>query len=302
MSNASLIRLLLLAAIWGASFMFLRIAAPVLGPMLLIEWRVGLAALFLFAIALWRRKALRPRTHWKHYLFLGFFNSALPFLLIAVAALSLSASLLSILNAAAPIWGALIGVVFGRTPLTAKVGGGLLLGMAGVATLVGFDPMTLRPGSGLAIACALGAALCYGIASVYAKSATSVDAFSNAHGSMWAATLLIAPAMPFFQASAAPDAGVIATVIALGILCSGVAYLLYFRLIADEGPASALTVTFLIPVFGVLWGVLFLGESIGWHTVAGSIVVIAGTVLATGYSLKSAFAGGAAGGNVSVRP
>ncbi len=302
MSNASLIRLLLLAAIWGASFMFLRIAAPVLGPVLLIEWRVGLAALFLFAIALLRKKALRAGTHWKHYLFLGFFNSALPFLLIAVAALSLSASLLSILNATAPIWGALIGVAYGRAPPSARVGGGLLLGVAGVATLVGFDPMALQPGGGWAIACALGAALCYGIASVYAKSATSVDPFSNAHGSMWAATLLVAPAMPFIPAGAAPDAGVIATVIALGILCSGVAYLLYFRLIADEGPASALTVTFLIPVFGVLWGALFLGEAIGWHTVAGSIVVIAGTVIATGYSFKAAFAGRATGRGFSARP
>ena len=290
MSNASLIRLLLLAAIWGASFFFMRIAAPVLGPVVLIEWRVVLAALFLFAIALLRRKKLRPAAHWRHYLFLGLVNSALPFLLIAFAAMSLSASLLSILNATAPIWGALIGALLGQSKLTVKVGAGLLLGVAGVGTLVGFDAQALQPEAGVAIACALAAALCYGIASIYVKKASAVAAFSNAHGSMWAAALLIAPAVPFFNAPASPDAEVIGTVIALGVLCSGVAYLLYFRLIADEGPASALTVTFLIPVFGVLWGVLFLGETIGWHTVIGSAAVIAGTVLATGYSFGAAFA------------
>lgn len=302
MKTPSLIRLLLLAAIWGASFLFMRIAAPVLGPVLLIEWRVVLAALFLFAIALLRRKALRPTAHWRHYLFLGLVNSALPFLLIAFAAMSLSASLLSILNATAPIWGALIGAILGQSRLTARVGAGLLLGVAGVGTLVGFDAQTLTPAAIPAIACALAAALCYGIASIYVKRASAVDAFANAHGSMWAAALLIAPAVPFFSAPASPDAAVVGTVIALGVLCSGVAYLLYFRLIADEGPASALTVTFLIPVFGVLLGVLFLGESIGVHTVAGSILVISGTVLATGYSAKAALAGAAAGKGVSAGP
>jgi drug/metabolite transporter (DMT)-like permease len=103
---------------------------------------------------------------------------------------------------------------------------------------------------------------------------------------MWAATLLIAPAVPFFPAAQAASPAVIGSVVALGVVCSGVAYLLYFRLIDDIGAAPGLTVTFLIPVFGIIWGYLFLNETIGWHTIAGSIVVIAGTALVTGFSLE----------------
>jgi drug/metabolite transporter (DMT)-like permease len=116
-----------------------------------------------------------------------------------------------------------------------------------------------------------------------------VDAFANAHGSMWAATLLIAPAVPFAPATASPTLAIGLAVLALGVLCSGIAYLLYFRLVADLGAASALTVTFLIPVFGVLWGHLFLGEAIGWNTWVGAAIVIAGTALVTGFRLGAVF-------------
>jgi drug/metabolite transporter (DMT)-like permease len=289
MSHASLFRLVLLSAIWGAAFLFMRIGAPVLGPTLLIEIRVGLAALFLFAVGLLLKKALNLGANWRHYLILGLLNSALPFLLFAYAAQTISASLLSILNATAPIWGAVIGAAWSRTPLSARAAVGLVLGISGVALLAGFDQVTLQPGAALAIAAALGAACSYGIASLYAKSAKTVEPFANAHGSMWAATLLIAPALPFFPAVAVPDASVIWAVIALGILCSGVAYLLYFRLIADIGAAPALTVTFLIPVFGIIWGNLVLDEPIGWHTLAGSAIVILGTALVTGFSVGSLF-------------
>ena len=289
MSHASLFRLVLLSAIWGASFLFMRIGAPVLGPTLLIEIRVGLAALFLFAVGMLLKKALSLGENWRHYLILGLLNSALPFLLFAYAAQTISASLLSILNATAPIWGAVIGAVWTRTSLSARSALGLAFGIIGVALLAGFDQVTLLPGAGLAIAAALGAACSYGIASLYAKSAKSVEPFANAHGSMWAATLLIAPAVPFFPAAAVPDASVIWAVIALGILCSGVAYLLYFRLIADIGAAPALTVTFLIPVFGIFWGNLVLDEPIGWHTLVGSAIVIIGTALVTGFSVMGIF-------------
>ena len=98
----------------------------------------------------------------------------------------------------------------------------------------------------------------------------------------WAATLLVAPALPFFPAISSPDAHVVAAALALGVVCSGIAYLLYFRLIADLGATSALTVSFLIPVFGALWGVLFLDERPGWHTLAGCVSVLLGTAVVTG--------------------
>lgn len=289
MDSANLLRLLSLAAIWGGSFLFMRIGAPVLGAAWLVEWRVGLAALFLAGVGWHLRKRLRLGAHWRHYLTLGFFNSALPFLLFSYAAQTLSASMLSILNATAPIWGAVIAAFWTRAPLAGKTLVGLLLGVVGVALLVGFDQVALRPGAPLAIAAALGAAFCYGVASTYARSARSVDAFSNAHGSMWAATLLMLPVVPFFPMPGTPDGPVIASVVTLGVVCSGIAYLLYFRLIHDLGAPSALTVTFLIPMFGVLWGYLFLDEVVGWYTLAGSLVVIVGTALVTGFSPRRLF-------------
>jgi drug/metabolite transporter (DMT)-like permease len=283
MTTANLLRLVLLAAIWGGSFLFMRISAPVLGPALLIEYRVLFAALFLALVGFLLKKKLHLRAHWKHFLILGFFNSALPFLLFAFAARSLTASVLSVLNATAPMWGALLGAAWSRQRIGVRTALGLAFGTAGVALLVGFDSIAARPGAGIAIAAALLAAFSYGVASLYAKSAQSVEPFANAHGSMWASALLVLPALPFFPASGQPTIGIMGAVLALGVLCSGIAYLLYFRLIADVGTTSALTVTFLNPVFGILWGALFLGEVVGWYTVAGSAIVLVGTALVTGF-------------------
>jgi drug/metabolite transporter (DMT)-like permease len=157
------------------------------------------------------------------------------------------------------------------------------MGTGGVALLVGFDHASSREGAGLAIAAALFAAFNYGIASTYAKSAKAVDPFANAHGSMWAAALLTIPALAFFPQPGQPTVGIMGAALALGVLCSGVAYLLYYRLIRDVGPTSALTVTFLSPLFGILLGTVFLGEVVGWYTLLGSAIVIVGTALVTGF-------------------
>ena len=288
MNTANMLRLLALAAIWGGSFLFMRIAAPVLGPAVLIEYRVGFAALFLALVA-WvfhlrgRSTPLDVRRHWKHYLILGLFNSALPFLLFAFAARTLSASVLSVLNATAPMWGALVGAVWARQPVSRRSALGLLLGTGGVALLVGFDHVAERPGAGLAVGAALVAAFSYSIASQYAKSAPAVAPFANAHGSMWAAAILVLPLVAFFPAPGEPTIGIMAAVLALGVVCSGIAYILYFKLIEEVGTTSALTVTFLNPLFGILWGALFLHEAIGWHTIAGSAIVLLGTALVTGF-------------------
>jgi len=284
MNTTNLLRLILLAAIWGSSFLFMRIGAPVLGPGLLIELRVLFAALFLAAVGMVLKKKLHLRAHWKHYLILGFFNSALPFLLFAFAARTLSASVLSVLNATAPMWGALLGAVWSRQAVGARSGAGLVLGTIGVALLVGFDHATTRPGAGIAVACALLAALSYSVASLYARSAPSVEPFANAHGTMWTSALMVLPALALFPPPAAPGAGVMGAVLALGVLCSGVAYILYFRLIEAVGATSALTVTFLSPLFGILWGTLFLGEPIGWYTIVGAAIVLVGTALVTGFA------------------
>ena len=288
MNTVNMLRLVALAAIWGGSFLFMRIAAPVLGPAVLIEYRVLFAALFLAGVAWFLRlrgkgAPLELRRHWKHYLILGFFNSALPFLLFAYAARTLSASVLSVLNATAPMWGALVGALWARQAVPGRAALGLLLGTVGVALLVGFDHVSERPGAFVAIGAALVAAFSYSIASQYAKSARAVAPFANAHGSMWAATLCVIPVLPFFPAPAEPTVGIMAAVLALGVVCSGIAYILYFKLIEEVGTTSALTVTFLNPMFGILWGALFLHEVVGWHTLLGSAIVLTGTALVTGF-------------------
>jgi len=283
MSTANLLRLILLAAIWGGSFLFMRIAAPVLGAAVLIEYRVLFAAIFLAVVGVFLKKSLDWKQNWKHYFILGLFNSALPFLMFAFAARTLSASVLAVLNATTPLWGTLIAAVWSRTMVSGKVLFGLGLGTCGVALLVGFDHVSTKPGAGIAIAAVLFASFNYGIASNYAKQAKAVEPFANAHGSMWASALLVLPVVPLFPAPGEPTIGIMSAVIALAVMCSGVAYLIYFRLIQDVGPSSALTVTFLSPLFGILWGVLFLGETVGWYTFAGAAIVIAGTALVTGF-------------------
>ncbi|WP_417226774.1 DMT family transporter [Amphritea sp.] len=280
----SLLQLLLLAALWGGSFLFMRIAAPVIGPAVMIELRLFLAALFLLLIARLLRRHLQAGQHWKHFCMLGWFNTALPFLLLGFAAQTLSASLLSILNATAPIWGNLLISLRYRKPLTIKTLCGLSAGITGVGLILGFDPVLVQEGSTVAIIAVLAAALCYGIASCYAQGADHVEPFTNAHGSMWAATFLLLPLLPFFPAQASGDPQVIGAVLLLGIFCTGCAYLLYFRLIADVGASSAITVVFLVPAFGVLWGHLFLDEQIGWHTIVGASIVLCGVALVTNFN------------------
>lgn len=283
MSTASIARLFVLSAIWGASFLFMRISAPFFSPTDLIFWRVGLGALFLLIISTMMTARLRLVENWKHYLILGLFNAAIPFSLFAFAAKNVSASLLSILNSTAPIWAALIGSLWFRTQTKIQAWIGMGIGLTGVALLTGVEALSLPEGGVLAIMAALGATFCYGIGTHYARQAKPVDAFSNAHGNMWGATILLAP---FFLLSAPPSSQppliVIISILLLGVLCSGVAFLLYFRLVADVGATSALTVTFLIPVFGVLWGILFLDESFGWHTLLGATLIFLGLAMVTG--------------------
>lgn len=284
MPVVSFIQLLGLAAIWGGSFLFLRIAAHSFSPAYLIEARVGFAALSLWLIGLSLKKSLSFRQHWRHFMILGLFNSALPFLLFAYAAQLLNVSTLSILNATAPIWGAVIGYLWHRTPLSPKAIAGLLIGVFGVALIVGFDHALMGSEAVLPIVAATLAACCYGIATQYTRQAPAISSFDNSHGSMWAATLWVLPLLPFLPMRDTPTSTELLSVVALGILCTGLAYLLYFRLVKDIGPSPTLSVTFLIPVFGILWGYLVLDETIGFNTVAGTTLVLGGTMMVTGFS------------------
>mgnify|MGYP001948663231 CR=1 FL=1 len=262
----------------------MRIAATPLGPAVLIEARVLFAAITLLFVSFYLKKKLSFNEHTKHFFILGLFNTTLPFLLFAYAAQTLNASTLAILNSTAPIWAAIIGAIWTKTALESKVLLGLAIGVTGVGVLVGWDAINIGQEAIVPIFAAVMAAFSYGIASNYTKTAPKVEAFDNAHGSMWAAVLLVLPFVFFIPMRETPDLMITTSVSLLGAVCTGLAYLLYFNLVSELGAPSALSVTFIIPVFGILWGNLFLGEAVGINTVAGSILVITGTMLVTGLS------------------
>lgn len=276
-----LVRLLTLAALWGGSFAFMRVAVPALGPIWLAESRVALAFIALFAVAVVRRDVPSLALHWRAYLAIGVINSALPFALFSFAEQTIKASNAAILNATSPFFGAIVAAVWLRERLCARRLTGMALGLAGVMLLVGWQAEPLSASALVASLAGLVAALCYGIGSVYAKAKmTGMPTFAIAVYSQLAAAIALAPALPLAPPPAAPSGLVIANVLALALASTAIAYLLYFRLIADVGPARALTVTFLIPPFGVLWGVLFLGEPVAINMLSGCALILAGTWLA----------------------
>lgn len=279
--------LLALAALWGASFVFIRMGAHEFGPFALSALRVSIASVVLLPILLNRDLVPVLRRHWKPILIVGVINSALPFLLFSYAALSITAGLSSIFNATSPLWGALVARIWLRDHLTPLRVVGLVIGFAGVLWLAwsnvnhaaGFKP----GGTGWAVVACIGAALLYGISASFTKRRLSgVAPLAVATGSqVFAAAALAVPAVLWWPQTA-PSATAWSAVLLLGVFGTGVAYILYFRLIANAGPANAIAVTFLIPVFAVVWGWMFLAEQINAVMVIGCVVILLGTGLTTG--------------------
>jgi drug/metabolite transporter (DMT)-like permease len=283
MRRRDLSDLVLLAALWGASFLFTRIAAPAFGPLALAELRVAIAAGILVPLLAWRAGLADLHAHRARFLLLGAVNTAIPFSLFAYAALSITAGLASILNATAPLFTALVAWLWLRERLTPAQWLGMGIGMAGVAWLSMSKAPFGAGGHGWAIAAALLATLSYGVSASVAKRCFSgVRPLAVAAGSQTAAALLLLPFALAFRPAGAIRASDWAAAVALGVLCTGIAYILYFRLIARVGPAQAMTVTFLIPAFAMLWGALILGEAVTMTMLAGCAVILAGTALATG--------------------
>lgn len=276
-SRLDTLQLIVLAAIWGGSFIFMRIAAPVLGPIWTAELRVGLGGLVLWIFFVVRGRSLGWREHGGHYLVLGLVNTALPFALFSFAAQHIPASFSVILNATSPLFGAVLAVFFLGEPLTAAKLGALGLGALGVALVTDLGASTARgPMFWPSIAACLVAPFCYAAGATYLKRrASHLDPSAISTASLLCAALLLAPGLPLAPPRAPATPAVIASVAALAVVCSAVAYLIYYRLIARIGPTRALTVTFLMPVFGMLWGALFLGEAITWQMLAGAALVLA---------------------------
>ena len=283
MKQRDIVDLILLAAIWGGSFLFMRYAAPAFGAVALIWLRVAIAAACLMPLLVGHAHLAVLRERAVPIGIMGIFNSALPFVLIAWATLSLTAGFASILNATTPIFAALIAAVWLGDRLGAGRTLGLVLGFAGVLTLAA-GKADFRPGgSGWAVVAMLVATFSYGYAANYTRRhLAGVPALVNAAGSQLISAVALLPFAIHFWPARSPDAKAWAAAVALGVVCTALAYLLYFRLIARIGAARTVSVTFLIPVFGTLWGALFLAETVTLQMLAGGVVILLGTALATG--------------------
>ncbi len=275
--------LILLGALWGASFLFIRVAVPVLGPFVLMELRVGLAAvaLTLYAAALARTPELRAR--WKQFIVIGTLNAAVPFSLIATAEIHLTASLAAILNSTTALFAPLVAAAWIGESLVPRQAVGVVSGILGVAVLVGWDPIPLDGAVLLSVGAMLVASFSYALGGVYAKRTfAGVPSTTLAIGQQAAAAAILLPLAVATLPRELPSEAVALSVLGLALLCTAAAYLLYFYLIRSVGPTKTLTVTFLIPVFGLLFGVLLLGEPVGIGTLTGLGVILASVALVTG--------------------
>jgi len=282
--------LVALAALWGASFLFMRMGAAEFGPVALAAVRVAGATLFLLPLLHGRGQTSALRANWRPIFIVGVTNSALPFLCFSYAALSISAGLSSIFNAASPLFGALIAWLWLRDRLTPSRILGLGIGFAGVLWLA-WDKASFKPGgSGWAVVACVAGALLYGISANFTKKRlTGVAPLAVATGSQLSAALFLAVPALVWWPTVAPSGTAWLTAALLAVVCTGMAYVLYFRLIAHIGPANAIAVTFLIPVFAVLWGWMFLAEGVTPAMAIGCAVIIVGTGLATGMVKLSPF-------------
>jgi drug/metabolite transporter (DMT)-like permease len=283
MRLADAVRLTALAAIWGASFIFMRVISPVLGPLWTTEARllIGAAALLVwFAFtgldAQWRR-------HIPYYAAVGVLGTGLPFALFAFAALQLPGSTMSILNTTAPIFALLLGAMAGWERFTVRRLAGVALGALGVWLVT---PAAQGEQGGASFLWAVAACLCasflFAVTTLVVRRwGSGVPATGAALGAQVCAAVVLLPLLPLWTPAAAPSALVLGNVVALGLLGGALAYILYFRLVADIGAANTQTVSLLIPAFGLLWGALFLGEALGWASLAGAGCIVLGTVLIT---------------------
>jgi drug/metabolite transporter (DMT)-like permease len=284
MRAADLARLIALAAIWGASFLFARIAVPSLGAAWFTELRVALAAIVMTLYAIAAGVRLEPGRHWRHYLFMGLLNTALPWILYAYAANYISATYLGILNATTPWFGALFGALWLDERFTLRKGGGLAIGVVGVTLVVGFGPVEVNANVILGALACIAANICYAMGGTYMnKRAQGIPGFGMTAASLVVATVALLPALSGpLPMQALFDWKVAGAVLGIALLGSAAGYVLYFRLLVDVGPTKTLTVSFLIPVFAVLWGAIFLGEPVGSSTVIGGAMIL----LATGMVLE----------------
>jgi len=282
--------LLTLAALWGGSFLFIRVASPALGPVTLAAARVSLAgvALLVFAAAL--RQGAELRRRWLRFIILGVFNAALPYTLIAYAELRLSAGLGAILNATTPLFTAVVAAVWLKDALTPLKVVGVLMGVVGVGVLVGGGAVSVDTPTLIAVGAILAGSFCYAIASVYARRALAdAKPLAAAMGQQLGAAVVLLPfAIPIVTADPSSvhlSGEAVGATVALALVCTAVAYLLYFHLITHVGPTATVSVTLLVPIFALVWSAIFLHESATPSSFVGLAIILASVLLIVGVRL-----------------
>ena len=283
MRPADLARLVALAAMWGGSYLFLRYAVPSMGALLLIEIRVVLAGLALLAFVLATGGHVGWRRHWRAYLFVGAVGLALPFTLIAQAVTVIDASTAAILNALSPLFASVVAAIWIRDPITPAKAAGIALCLVGTAVLVGWTPVPMSGRELFAASLSIAATALYGYTIVFTKvHLREANPLGTAAGTLLMAALAMLPFTPVSRDFSAIPAGAWLAAAGLALVSTTVAFIFYYRLIADVGPVKAITVTLLVPVFGMFWGVVFLGEPVTAGRLAGCAIILAGCSLILG--------------------
>lgn len=267
--------MVLLGAIWGGSFLFMRIAVKDFGAIPLIQVRLTVAAVLLLCVLVIQGKLKLLLVRPSNMFVVGLLNSAIPYPLFAFGTKSLEAGFASILNATSPFFSALIALLVFRQGMAVSKWMGLLAGFVGVFVLSAFNKAI--DGSALGIAACLFAAFLYAVAAHYSKrNLVGTDPMVTATASMISASLCLAPLSVYLWPSQSPSRDSWLAAIALGILCTGAALAIYFHLIQVIGATRSVSVAYLIPLFGVLWGCLFLGESLTVSILCGGTLILAG--------------------------
>ena len=280
MKSNSFLQLLSLGALWGASFMFMRVAVPEFGALSMAAARVGIACMIMLAIIVVLRLPLDFRARWKTYLIIGAVNTTIPFIAYSFAAQHIPAGYSAIANSTTPVWSALIAWLWFKEHLGPAKWVGVVCAFAGVLVLVGLQPVALTPMVLAGIAAAVAAACVYATASFLIKRHLTGDSgFAGATGMVWGATMwLLLPGL-FFAPDVAPSTNAWGAILALAVFCTAAGYGLFFHLIKTIGPQRASSVAFLFPAFAAFWGWLILSEPITFNMVAGMVIVLSGTAL-----------------------
>lgn len=281
MNSSVLLRFITLAAIWGCSFLFMRITAPVIGGYWTADLRLAIGALTLLML-MWVRKLPLNIHHWRHYLVTGLLNCALPFTLFGLAGRVLPAGYSAVLNSTVPLWVAVFGIWLLKDPITFKGFFSLLLGIIGVTLVAqpGGDVSWSHAFVGGLIACTF-ASVSYSLSAIYTKT-RAIGVLPQAMATMsqlFGAAMLLPIALVFSPEVGTITPQVVVSILLLGAFCSGVAFWLFYQLIGEIGPLMTSGVTFLVPLFGMFWGWLILSERLGWNVFAGCALILGGAFL-----------------------